>query len=163
MLDHDPAGKVTATSRRPPTFTEAQRRQIEAHLREAFQTLRALPDKEWSWLTSGQRSSWPDTLREAAQVFANAVEQGGRHEDMRVPRLPPTPVQIDRMLPTLLWLRGAERHEKIAVAMRAIDQPWSRISRTLGVSRYRAKRAYARGIESAFVELVYRQRMDGAG
>jgi hypothetical protein len=149
--------------RRPPTFTDRQRRQIEAHLREAFRTLRSLPDREWRWLHSGQSSSWPETLREAAEVFANAVEQGGRFEAMKVPQLPPTPAQIDRMLPTLLWLRGAERHEKIAVAMRAMDLPWAQIGRTLGVSPYKAQRAYDRGIESAFVELVCRERTKGAG
>jgi len=147
----------------PPTFTDAHRRQIETQLREAFQTLRTLPDRDWSWLNSGKRSAWPDTLRQAAEVFANAVAQGGRHEDMPAPRIPPTPGQIDRMLPTLLWLRGAERNEKIAVAMRAMDLSWARIGRTLGVSRYKAQRYYDRGIESAFIELVYRQRTNGVG
>ena len=74
--------------------------QVQARIAEAARTLRSMPLDG----PAGYRSAWPDTLRERIDVVANALEMGGRHEDMRPPRAVPSAAAIDRMDDVLGWL-----------------------------------------------------------
>lgn len=77
-------------------------------MREAADTLRRLPDREWGWLASCSRAAWPEVMQEQADRFAAAVAQGG-WEKVRVRMGPPTRDAIGRMDTLFRLMRAVPR------------------------------------------------------
>lgn len=116
---------------------------IKAELYQAIRTLVAIPDRESAMLHV--KSAWPATLREEAEVWAQAVS-AGRYEDMKAPRVKPSPSEIDRMLPVLMWLVWLTERERSIIWCRAFDKPWWFIA-----SRHQVtERAVAKWQQTAF-------------
>lgn len=88
-------------------------------------TLSRLPDREHAWLY-GQQTYWPATLREAQDVFAHAVENGGRHEDLPPPFVPAERDAITRFWEVTEWLYWIERpmDRKLVAAVGIVLARW---------------------------------------
>ncbi|MFC3227353.1 DUF6362 family protein [Marinibaculum pumilum] len=122
------------TAPRPTTPAE-----VKALLIEALQTLAALPDPERRFLRQ-KGTGWPETLREAQEVFSNAVDAGGRFEAMRAPRSAPAPAAIDRMWLVLPWLHGVDSDDAWIFVARARGWHWQWIGDRLGITDRGAKK-----------------------
>ena len=107
----------------PALWTRAT---VEAQIREAIATLMALPDRERDWLMSC-RSRWP---------AAPGVSEG----PARRRRPQPAPGAIDRMLPTLLWIRHLDEAGQRVLWMRGLGMSWARIGAEIGRSGQTARR-----------------------
>lgn len=118
---------------------------IRDQLFTAIRTLVAIPDREKGWLQV--RSAWPATLREEAEVFANAVETGGRYEAMRLERVRPSPSDIDAMIPCLLWMVWLTEKERHLIWMRAFSVPWWKIAAKYNITEVTAHRWMRRATE----------------
>ncbi|MFC3231279.1 DUF6362 family protein [Marinibaculum pumilum] len=99
---------------------------VEAQIREAIATLMALPDRERDWLMSC-RSRWP-------------AAPGGAEGQARRRRPQPSPGAIDRMLPTLLWIRHLDEAGQRVLWMRGLGMSWARIGAEIGRSGQTARR-----------------------
>lgn len=128
-------------------------RDIADQLHEAIRTLAALPDRERRYLNN-RVTAWPEPLREIGEVFAVAVEAGGRHEDMRARRDPPSPEAIDRMLPCLMWLRWLDRRQRQVVTGRAHRIAWWKLGAKAGRSEQTMQRWHAEAISIVERQLV---------
>lgn len=75
---------------------------VEARLIEWAAVLRKLPDREMHWLYSSN-TFWPEIKRDDLEVWVNALEKQGRHEDMEEPRVPATSAEIARYQEASQW------------------------------------------------------------
>jgi len=124
----DPAGAAQGDGPWTPALVEAQ-------LREAIATLMALPDREREWLMSC-RSSWPS----AATARPGTAAAASAGPPRRRKRCTPSPGAIDRMLPTLLWIRQLDEDGQRVLWMRGLDMSWARIGAQIGRSGPTARR-----------------------
>jgi len=131
----------------PPEVTVEE---IESRLNEAVHTLIALPDRDRAWLTP--KAKWPETLREVADVWANAVAAGA-FEAMKTRRPTPSPAAIDRMIPTLRWLEYVDERDRVIIWLRAFKTPWFKIAGMLGKSDRTAQTWYRNALEKIRVRL----------
>lgn len=130
------------------------KRGVEDRLQEAIRTLAALPDKERKWIY-GQLTSWPETLREAIDMMAIALERvatgKSAYEDMRPSRPVPSAEAIDRMDKTLPWLVLLDERERKLVMARAFDVYWTKLAAKYGKSEYHVKKWYAQTIDKVWL------------
>ena len=118
---------------------------MAAQLNEAVRTLAALPDPDARFL-AGMRGHWPAVLDTPAERWAAAmapiIVEVGRHAGtdlttaqgfaaLEARRERPTPAAVDRMIPTLLWLRWLQPRQRRLIWWRALDWPWWRIASRL--------------------------------
>ncbi len=128
------------------TMTRAE---VEATINEAIRTLCALPDRNPVY---ARVTWWPDTLREAADVWANAVAEGG-YERMRAAPSRPSADAIDRMLPVLAWLKPLTDRERSVIWARAFGAPWWRIASKWGKSEDTVQRWHRAAIDAVLSRL----------
>ena len=113
------------------TATPAHQRQrlslseIEARLTEAILTVIALPAKIWP---PRLRSMWPDIRFDANEAYG--------WSDARRPRSQPSRAAIDRMVPTLLWLKVLDDRGRQIAWARALRAPWWRLAAKHGRSEH---------------------------
>lgn len=119
--------------------------EIEARLFEAIRTLRRLPDRERGYL-QGLRAKWPETLRDFMDEWANAIERGG-FEPMRARAPAPSPAAIDRMLPTLAWLRWLGPEDRRVISLRAFGVSWWKIAARMDRCERTAQRRHERSLK----------------
>lgn len=152
-------GSLTFDNVRPimaptPRFTK---RQVEMRLREAILTLAALPDKERKWVY-GQLTSWPETLREAIDVMAVALDRvaNGKsaYEDTKVSRPVPSPDAIDRMDETLPWLTLLSERERKLVMAKAFDVSWVKLAAKYGRTERTIQRWYETAIDVVWIAIA---------
>ena len=93
---------------------------VEERLREAWDTLKALPDHEAKWLY-GTGGGWLQLVRQAIEGYG--------YEPAGEPHAVPTPEAIDRAIPTLRWLRWLDREHKRLVVARLQDLTFDRLTR----------------------------------
>ncbi|MEQ8346877.1 MAG: DUF6362 family protein [Sneathiellaceae bacterium] len=110
---------------------------VGAQIGEAIATLMALPDRERDWLMSC-RSRWPTPKAAPGDDLSPA----GRRR-----RSPPTPGAIDRMLPTLLWIRELDEAGQRVLWMRGLGMSWARIGAEIGRSGQTARRWHDAALE----------------
>lgn len=129
------------------------KREVEERMHEAIRILAALPDRERKWVYS-RLASWPETLREAIDVMAIALERVAEgksaYEDMRPPRIVPSAEAIDQMDKTLPWLSLLDKRERQIVTARAFHVSWVKLAAKYG----RTDRTIQRWHESA-IDLVW--------
>lgn len=89
--------------REEPTVRDA----VWELLVEAADTLKRLPDHELRWFRQGERSNWPQIVRQFADEFATAVARGGAWDEVRVSLGPPTAGAISRLDEVMTWLGHA--------------------------------------------------------
>lgn len=77
--------------------------QVEARLIEWAHVRRIEPDREYGWLYDSG-TYWPEIKRDDLEVWVNALDKAGRHEDMEEPRVPSTPEEISRADASGMWL-----------------------------------------------------------
>lgn len=75
---------------------------VEARLVEAVETLSLLPDREYGWIYR-TRVMWPEIVR--------SYEEGYGYGEATARPSPPSAAAIDRLLPTLDWLRWLGRED----------------------------------------------------
>lgn len=117
--------------------------EVEAAINEAIRTLCALPDRTPVY---ARVTWWPETLREAADVWANAVAQGG-YERMRPGPSRPSGDAIDRMLPVLDWLRNLDDRARAVIWARAFGVPWWKLASRFGRSEDTVQRWHRSAID----------------
>lgn len=104
--------------------------EVQDRIREAYDTLRRLPDDDRRFLTAGERGSWPGYVRDWQAYGADTV---------RMPRIPPTPGAIDRLHETLAWLIWVEkqipRSQKILWVCFGKGLSSARAARVVGIQR----------------------------
>lgn len=131
--------------------------EVEERLHEAIRTLAALPDRERRFIYARQ-TSWPETLREAIDVIALALEriQQGKpaYVPLREPRYVPTKEAIDRMDEALDWLAWLDERGLNLVTLRAFRTPWIKIAWRYGRSDTTVQRWYKEALESVLQRLV---------
>lgn len=125
---------------------------IRERLHEAIQAIAAQPDRERGWLRV--KSGMPDTLRDPLEVWVNALENEGKHEAMRARRPQPSPEALDRMLPTLQWLRWVEPRDVRIIAARSFGVPWLKIAARVGRSERTVQIWERRALETIWQRLV---------
>lgn len=103
---------------------------VAARFHEAAQTGRRLPRVR----VQGYVSSWPRFVQENASA------------DDRLPRVPPTPEALDRMLETMRWVLWLEERTRHLVWLRAQEHEWQHICRRLGCDRTTAWRRWKRAM-----------------
>src|SRR4051812_46174006 len=91
-------------------------RLVEAHLTEAAEVLRCLPEVR----ARGFISKWPAIIRDRFELAGSA--------EGPTPAALPSPRAISAMERTLLWLRGIEREDQRIVWYRANRRPWKAIA-----------------------------------
>ena len=103
---------------------------VEQRVIEWADTLWRLTDREHGWIY-GQKTFWPETLREIQDVFSNAVENDGKHEDMLPPRLPATSQAVDHFYETsewFLWLPDIRDRRIVTAVADWLRRPYARIN-----------------------------------
>ena len=113
--------------------------EIESRLHEAIRTLAALPDKERAWLYP-KLTSWPLIPVDESDGIARALERVAAGKSAwalpSVKRPPPTPSAIDRMLPTLEWLKFTDKRGRKLIQERAFGVPFYKLAGKFGRSEY---------------------------
>lgn len=139
--------------------------QVEARLIEWWETLCKLPDKELGWLY-GSKTYWPDIRREYLEVWVNALEAEGRHDDMKSPHVPATPDEIKRYEDASTWFSWLPRtSDKKLVALVIYKMRyqsrihWDEVGRKLEFRAHRStvKRRYERCIDLMICHLNARE------
>ena len=93
---------------------------VENRLREAYDTLRKLPDVEMRYLRNALRSRLPEIVETTASQFVSALahlEQEGKLPDTKVKPAVPSGIEIDYMENALLGI--PKRHLNLHN-----DKPW---------------------------------------
>lgn len=130
---------VAPRRRKPLDITVGQ---AEDRLHEAIVTLALIPDRERKFIYARQ-ASWPDTLREAVDVMAEAlgrVRDGKSAFELPTVRLTPTKDAIDRMDEALDWLTWLDGRELAIVTLRAFETSWVTIGDRLHAHRSTVER-----------------------
>lgn len=118
-------------------------RLVEAYLAEAADTLRRLPEPR----SQRYRNNWPEIVRGSVQINCSVV--GLTHPN-------PSPLAIDQMEATVLWLRWLAPAAQKIVWDRANGHPWKAIAFNYGIDRTTAWRHWS----SALVMIA--ARLNGA-
>lgn len=143
----DGASRPTRAAAQPPLWT---RETVAAQIAEAIATLLALPDRERDWLMSC-RSRWPSA---PAGGWRDGGWQGaGTAAPGRMRRAAPSPGAIDRMLPTLLWIRHLDETGQRVLWMRGLNMSWARIGAEFGRSGQTARRWHEAALDLVVARL----------
>ena len=117
--------------------------EVMHRLEEAMRARARMPDE---YRPHGHRSSWPDTLREAADVYARALAQG-QWDRMSARNGYPDAETIDRMDEALGWLWWIEDGRvRTVVSARAVGARWTWIARDMGKARSTVRAWWLDGI-----------------
>lgn len=139
MISHQtvPEIRFTAAAPRRCKPLNLTHNQVEDRLHEAISTLAALPDRERRYIYAKQ-SHWPETLPEAIDVMAKALERvrdgKSAFELPRAPRPTPTKEAIGRMDEALDWLAWLDRRALGVMMARALGAGWHSIAGRFRVS-----------------------------
>jgi hypothetical protein len=132
---------------------------VEKRLIEAADTLRRMSDREWGWLYKS-KTYWPDVKQTEAEIFSNAVENGGLHAAMEEPYVPAARDAIGRYWETVDWYKfvkePADRKITWAVAV-SLTRPnklvsWGMVKNSTGI--YLHYTTLARRYKSAVDDMV---------
>lgn len=101
---------------------------------EAVDTAHKLPPVK----VQGYAASWPSTLRQEWEGFVN--------EDRPLPRFPPSPQAVDRMLQTMRWVQWLDVDARHLVWMRAKRYAWQHIAKRFACDRTTAWRRWQQAL-----------------
>ena len=124
--------------------------EIDGFLVEAIRTLIALPDREARWLYP-KLSHWPHVMPDETDVAAKALERLAAGKSAfalpHLKRAPPDPEAIDRMLPTLDWLKFTDGRGRKLIWRRAFKTPWWILAGMFGRSESQVQRWHKTALE----------------
>ncbi len=123
-------------------------KEVEAAVKEAADTLRRLPGER----PGGFKSCMPEPLRDAADVWANAVE-AGRFDDLKINPGPPSRASISRLDIVLTWMVLLGDDEVKVIWARAVGMGFPAMARRFGCSRHAAWQRHSRALIKLAVQL----------
>jgi hypothetical protein len=91
--------------------------ELRDRMREAAYTLRRLPLPKHG-LPASFKVTWPDVAYEWLAYGWNPA---------RAPRIPPTPLEIDRLDEALNWMHALTREQRMIVFARAMGWTWRKL------------------------------------
>ena len=112
----------------PQWTPEWTREAVEARFVHWIETLKKLPDREQAWLY-GSQTWWPKIRLSPLEMFAQAVQNGGRRAPAQPVRLPASPADIKAYEETSLWFTWLARPEdrRLVSAVAALKCRRSRV------------------------------------
>ncbi|MFZ2738070.1 MAG: DUF6362 family protein [Burkholderiaceae bacterium] len=113
---------------------------VAIRFQDAVTTGRRLPPVR----VQGYFNAWPTIVRQEWERFA---------DNERVIRLPPSPVDVERMLEAMGWVQWLEVEQRHLVWMRADNYEWNEIGRRFGCCRTTAWRHWKSAMEAVAEQL----------
>lgn len=106
--------------------------EVERRVLRGMSTLRAVPDREKSFMTPG--SAWPNYVQDYLDAY-DSVEAA-------MPRFKPSPADISDYLTALSWVRHLQHHEWRLLWWRSYGLSFGLIGKYIGKSDETARRKY---------------------
>ncbi len=113
---------------------------VASRFREAAWTARRLPPVR----VQGYFNTWPAIIRQPWENLGAEPE---------MPRFPPEPAAIDRMLETMRWVLWLTEEQRHLVWMRAEEWGWRDVCRRIGCDRTTAWRRWQRALDIVVAHL----------